>query len=79
MFGNERIPEGKVGIVGIACVLNLISGGYKSREMGYLLQCVLLHDALVSGGHRDLYRYGPASYAGTGEAFKQSLNKLGSE
>ncbi|QQZ59748.1 DUF116 domain-containing protein [Paenibacillus sonchi] len=42
-FGKERIPEGKVGIVGIACVLNLISGGYKAREMGYLPQCVLLH------------------------------------
>ncbi|MEJ9163916.1 DUF116 domain-containing protein [Paenibacillus graminis] len=42
-FGKERIPEGKVGIVGIACVLNLISGGYKARDIGYLPQCVLLH------------------------------------
>ncbi|MBW4080672.1 DUF116 domain-containing protein [Paenibacillus sp. S150] len=42
-FGHERITEGEVGIVGVACVLNLISGGYKAYDMGYLPQCVLLH------------------------------------
>ncbi|WP_036737164.1 DUF116 domain-containing protein [Paenibacillus zanthoxyli] len=42
-FGHRRIREGEVGIVGIACVLNLISGGYKAKEMGYEPQCVLLH------------------------------------
>ncbi|QWU13807.1 hypothetical protein SAMN04487895_10138 [Paenibacillus sophorae] len=42
-FGHQRIREGEVGIVGIACVLNLISGGYKAKEMGYEPQCVLLH------------------------------------
>ncbi|WP_019911085.1 DUF116 domain-containing protein [Paenibacillus sp. HW567] len=42
-FGRERIQRGEVGIVGVACVLNLISGGYKAKEMGYEPQCVLLH------------------------------------
>lgn len=31
-----------VGIVGVACVLNLIAGGWKAMEMGYVPQCVLL-------------------------------------
>nr|WP_267490831.1 DUF116 domain-containing protein [Paenibacillus monticola] len=44
-FGHQRVREGEVGIVGIACVLNLISGGYKAREMGYQPQCVLLHNS----------------------------------
>ncbi|MDT3426201.1 hypothetical protein J2Z22_001727 [Paenibacillus forsythiae] len=42
-FGHQRIRDGEVGIVGVACVLNLISGGYKARELGYQPQCVILH------------------------------------
>ncbi len=44
-FGHHRVREGEVGIVGVACVLNLISGGYKARELGYQPQCVLLHNS----------------------------------
>lgn len=32
----------KYGVIGIACVLNLIAGGLKARELGYAPQCVLL-------------------------------------
>lgn len=32
-----------VGIVGIACLLNLISGGLKARRLGFAPQCVLLN------------------------------------
>lgn len=35
--------ETKVGVIGIACVLNLISGGLKAKELGYVPQCVLLN------------------------------------
>ncbi|OKP91584.1 hypothetical protein A3844_00165 [Paenibacillus helianthi] len=53
-FGQERIRVGEVGIIGVACVLNLISGGYKAREMGYLPQCVLLHySGCVLHWHRE--------------------------
>jgi len=42
---NAKVPpvEAKVGVVGIACVLNLISGGLKAKELGYVPQCVLLN------------------------------------
>ena len=41
---NTKAPsqEIKYGIVGIACVLNLISGGLKAKELGYVPQCVVL-------------------------------------
>ncbi|WP_410511908.1 DUF116 domain-containing protein [Paenibacillus sp. BR2-3] len=42
-FGQQHIKKGEVGIIGIACILNLISGGYKARELGYEPQCVLLN------------------------------------
>ncbi len=35
--------NGKYGVVGIACVLNLISGGLKARDLGYVPQCVVLN------------------------------------
>ncbi|SFR83354.1 DUF116 domain-containing protein [Anaeromicropila populeti] len=31
------------GVVGIACVLNLLSGGWKAKDLGYIPQCVLLN------------------------------------
>lgn len=34
--------QGKVGVIGVACVLNLISGGFKAKRLGYVPQCVLL-------------------------------------
>ncbi|MCL6605419.1 MAG: DUF116 domain-containing protein [Paenibacillus sp.] len=44
-FGQRHMAEGEVGIIGVACVLNLISGGYKAKELGYEPQCVLLNYA----------------------------------
>lgn len=41
-FTREKIEKGKVGIIGIACVLNLISGGWKAKDLGFVPQCVLL-------------------------------------
>lgn len=34
--------QGKVGVIGVACVLNLVSGGFKAKRLGYVPQCVLL-------------------------------------
>ncbi|CAJ37082.1 hypothetical protein RCIX1913 [Methanocella arvoryzae MRE50] len=39
--GKQLIGEG-VGIVGIACVSNLVSGGWKAKGLGLPPQCVLL-------------------------------------
>lgn len=40
---KDGIKEyGKVGIVGVACILNLISGGYKARRLNFVPQCVIL-------------------------------------
>jgi hypothetical protein len=39
--GKKLIGEG-VGIVGIACVSNLVSGGWKAKGLGLPPQCVLL-------------------------------------
>lgn len=42
-FGHEGIQKGDVGIVGVACVLNLIGGGYQAKALGYEPQCVILN------------------------------------
>lgn len=34
----------KIGVVGIACVLNLLAGGLKARRLGYIPQCVVLNE-----------------------------------
>lgn len=41
-FTKTKIESGKIGIIGIACVLNLIQGGWKAIELGFVPQCVLL-------------------------------------
>lgn len=41
-FTREKIDKDKVGIIGVACVLNLISGGWKAKDLGFVPQCVLL-------------------------------------
>lgn len=41
-FTKHAQDRGPIGIVGIACVLTLISGGWKARELGLVPQCVLL-------------------------------------
>ncbi len=39
----SKNPDGsKTGIVGIACVLNLISGGWKAGRLGMPAQCIIL-------------------------------------
>jgi hypothetical protein len=39
--GKQLIGEG-AGIVGVACVSNLVSGGWKAKALGLPPQCVLL-------------------------------------
>lgn len=34
--------EGPIGVIGVACILNLVSGGFKAKRLGYVPQCVLL-------------------------------------
>lgn len=34
----------KIGVIGVACILNLISGGWKARRLGYIPQCVILNE-----------------------------------
>lgn len=44
LYKSEYKSENEnVGIVGIACVLNLISGGFKAKRIGYIPQCVVLN------------------------------------
>ena len=37
-----KIKDGHIGIIGVACVLNLISGGLKAKNLGFVPQCVFL-------------------------------------
>ena len=39
---DEKNKYKKIGIIGVACVLNLISGGLKAKDLGFEPQCVLL-------------------------------------
>lgn len=41
-FKGTNIEYGRVGIVGVACILNLLEGGYKSRRLNMIPQCVIL-------------------------------------
>ncbi len=41
-FSKELLIPGEVGIIGIACVLNLMAGGWKAKALGIPAQCVLL-------------------------------------
>lgn len=36
-------PEDNIGVIGVSCVLNLLSGGFKARRLGYIPQCVILN------------------------------------
>ncbi|MDD2643851.1 MAG: DUF116 domain-containing protein [Methanobacteriaceae archaeon] len=43
-FKNVTMEDKKeIGIIGVACVLNLINGGWKSYELGMPAQCVILN------------------------------------
>lgn len=35
---------GNIGVVGVACVLNLLAGGFKARRLGYVPKCVILNE-----------------------------------
>lgn len=39
---KNKIKDGHIGIIGVACVLNLISGGLKAKNLGFVPQCVFL-------------------------------------
>ncbi|UZW15654.1 DUF116 domain-containing protein [Clostridium pasteurianum] len=41
-FKEKKISYGEIGIVGVACVLNLMSGGWKARRFNLVPQCVIL-------------------------------------
>lgn len=41
-FKGGKVEYGKVGIVGVACVLNLLNGGWKARSLDLVPQCVIL-------------------------------------
>lgn len=36
--------NGNIGVVGVACVLNLLAGGLKARRLGYVPKCVILNE-----------------------------------
>lgn len=40
-IGNENESK-SIGIIGIACITNLISGGFKAIRLGFIPQCILL-------------------------------------
>ena len=39
---KNKIKDGHIGIIGVACVLDLISGGLKAKNLGFVPQCVFL-------------------------------------
>ena len=46
--GPSKKDLEELGIIGVTCVLNLISGGYQSAGMGIPPQCVLLNHVSCS-------------------------------
>ena len=43
IYENTHIEDRSIGIIGVACVLNLISGGMKAKNIGFIPQCVILN------------------------------------
>lgn len=41
-FSDKTIKEDELGIIGIACITNLLSGGWKAKSLGISAQCILL-------------------------------------
>ncbi|MBE6022876.1 MAG: DUF116 domain-containing protein [Cellulosilyticum sp.] len=49
-LNHQKIDEKKqIGVIGVACVLSLLSGGFKAKRLGYIPQCVLLDYCGCSG------------------------------
>ena len=44
MESNKVEAAERVGVVGVACVLNLIAGGLKAKRLGYIPKCVILNE-----------------------------------
>lgn len=44
MEGKSIDSQKSTGVVGVACILNLISGGWKAKRLGYVPQCVILNE-----------------------------------
>ena len=44
LLNAKRENNEKIGIIGIACVLNLMSGGWKALRLGFIPQCVILEE-----------------------------------
>lgn len=45
----NALNNSNIGIIGIACVINLISGGFKAIRLGFIPQCVVLNECGCSG------------------------------
>ncbi len=41
-FLKGKAEKGEIGVVGIACVLNLLEGGWKAKSLNFIPQCVVL-------------------------------------
>ena len=42
---KRRVKSGQnTGVIGVSCILNLISGGWKAKRLGYVPQCVILNE-----------------------------------
>ncbi|MFZ5351961.1 MAG: DUF116 domain-containing protein [Bacillota bacterium] len=41
-FTDNKMKSGGLGVIGVACVLNLLAGGWKAKSLGIPAQCVLL-------------------------------------
>jgi hypothetical protein len=41
-FADKNVKYGEIGIVGVACLLNLLSGGFAARQLNLVPQCVIL-------------------------------------
>nr|WP_321023081.1 DUF116 domain-containing protein [Clostridium neonatale] len=62
--------NGEIGIIGVACVLNLISGGWKAIRMGFIPQCVILDEC---GCSKHWLESSKMSYANT-DYIKKIIN-----
>jgi hypothetical protein len=41
-FKDKNVKYGEVGIVGVACLLNLLEGGFAARRLNLVPQCIIL-------------------------------------
>lgn len=41
-FREEKVKYGEIGVIGVACILNLMSGGWRARALNLVPQCVIL-------------------------------------